>query len=84
MMSDQGERMRRSNTDQLSEHSLVGDMRAMIVGTGLDLKFWPFAFDHFLRIIITSRGFARLGSGLGFDIWGVLPLMQVSHLTNRG
>jgi hypothetical protein len=51
MMSDQGERMRRSNTDQLSEHSIVGDMRAMIVGTGLDLKFWPFAFDHFLRII---------------------------------
>jgi hypothetical protein len=54
MISDQEERMRRSNANQLIEHSVDGAMRAMIVGVGLNLKFWPFSFDHFLRITIAT------------------------------
>jgi hypothetical protein len=46
--------MRRTNTGQLSEHSVAGAMGAMIVGAGPDLKCWPFAFDHFLRITIAT------------------------------
>jgi hypothetical protein len=46
--------MRRNNTYQLSEHSIAGVMRALIVGAGLDLKFWPFAFVHCLRITIAT------------------------------
>ena len=32
-------------------HRTIGDaLRAMLHGAGLDAKFWPYAFHHFLRI----------------------------------
>jgi len=30
-------------------------IRALLIGAGLPVKFWPYVFKHFLRIILNSK-----------------------------
>lgn len=41
-------------------HQTIGNaLRSMLSGAGLDAKFWPYAFKHFLRITNALRSAGR-------------------------